>query len=155
MNLFVYTDGACSKNGYAGAVGGWAYAIVNDNDELVASGHSQPQEGTTNQQMEIMAVIEGLRAVANIPHFSATVYSDSAYCMNAINDRWIEKWRVNGWLTSKNEPVKNQELWQTLYALYAGNSALNFVKVKGHATDKWNNFVDVMAVNAREGRYNF
>lgn len=156
MNLRLYTDGACSRNGQAGAIGGWAYAIINEQDEVLFSNKGRV-ENSTNQQMELTALINGIHAVVHTlgNFFSCRCYSDSAYCINAINDGWIEKWRRNGWQTSAKTDVKNQELWRALYALYNGEDRLTFIKVKGHTGDKWNTYVDTMAVNAKDGRYEF
>lgn len=155
MNLRLYTDGACSRNGQAGAVGAWAFVIVDGDDKIVISDKGRVVN-TTNQQMEITALISGLTALRELPpFFSCECFSDSAYCINAINDGWIDKWRHNGWMTSKREPVKNQELWETLYALYSQSDKIKFTKVKGHDINKWNNYVDALAVNAKDDNYEF
>lgn len=163
MNLAIYTDGACSKNGQVGAVGGWAYVAVlcapNGGDPLDGTILKQEYgrvEGATNQQMEITAVINAVKCANKHPQFFYySIYSDSAYCINAINDGWIDNWRSNGWLTSKKEPVKNRELWEELYSLYSTNSKLVFQKVKGHSGNKWNEIVDRMAVGARDNKLSF
>ena len=152
----LYTDGACSNNGKIGAIGGWAYAIVDaETDQLVDSSAGR-SEGTTNQQMEITSLIEGLRAVLKLnPQFAIVdVFSDSAYCINAINDRWIEKWINNGWQTSNKTDVKNQELWRELYPL-TQDPRFRFIKVKGHSDNFFNNLVDEMAVRAKDDVYSF
>lgn len=154
MNLFVYTDGACSKNGYAGAVGGWAYVIVDSEDNIIDSGNGRA-ENTTNQQMELTAIIEGLSALVKLSFFTAEIFSDSAYCINAINDGWIDRWLRNGWLTNKKEPVKNQGYWEALYALYSVDDRLTFTKVKGHSDNYFNNLVDNMAVHAKNNDFTF
>lgn len=156
MNLRLYTDGACSRNGQAGAVGGWAYVVVNEQDSILLSGKGRV-EGATNQQMELTALTSGVDAVINqlSNFFSCQCYSDSAYCINAINDGWIEKWRHNGWQTSAKADVKNQDYWRALYTLYSNDDRLTFVKVKGHAGDQWNTYVDNMAVRAKDGDYDF
>lgn len=152
----LYTDGACSNNGKIGAIGGWAYAIVDaETDQLVDSSAGR-SEGTTNQQMEITSLIKGLKGALLIDSSFATikVYSDSAYCINAINDKWIEKWRSNGWQTSNKTDVKNQDLWRELYPL-TQDTRFQFIKVKGHSGDKWNTYVDEMAVRAKDDVYSF
>lgn len=154
MCLRLYTDGACSYNGRENAVGGWAYVIIDENDSIIAKDHGHVKN-TTNQQMELTALIKGLEAITKIDFFTCKCYSDSAYCINAINDGWIDKWRVNGWLTSKREPVKNQELWCALYSIYSNDRRFSFIKVKGHHTNEWNNYVDSMAVNAKNELYDF
>ncbi len=152
----LYTDGACSNNGKIGAIGGWAYAIVDaETDQLVDSSAGR-SEGTTNQQMEITSLIKGLKGALLIDSSFAIVkvYSDSAYCINAINDKWIEKWRSNGWQTSNKTDVKNQDLWRELYPL-TQDTRFQFIKVKGHSGDKWNTYVDEMAVRAKDDVYSF
>lgn len=153
MNLCLYTDGACSRNGQENPIGGWAYIIVNA-DKVLINGYGR-EEGTTNQQMELRALIEGLKAIKKLDFFSCEVFSDSAYCINGINNGWIEKWRTNGWLTSKREPVKNEELWKELYSLYSDDERFVFTKVKGHSDNAFNNLVDQMAVNAKDSKYSF
>lgn len=155
MNLKLYTDGACSKNGQSGAVGGWAFLIIDGEDDSQLKQGFGCQEDTTNQQMELTAIIMGLAAVSEMDFFFCEVLSDSAYCVNAVNDRWIDKWRANGWLTSKNEPVKNRELWEQLYSLYTAREGFKFTKVKGHSGDKWNEKVDTLAVRARTRSFDF
>lgn len=154
MSLRLYTDGACSRNGQEGAIGGWAFVIVDSENNIIDSGNGRA-ENTTNQQMELTAIIEGLSALVKLSFFTAEIFSDSAYCINAINDGWIDRWLRNGWLTSKKEPVKNQELWRALYELYANDERLSFTKVKGHSGDKWNDYVDSIAVNAKDNKYTF
>lgn len=153
MSLRLYTDGACSRNGQKNSKGGWAYLIISA-DEMVGGAYGG-EEGVTNQQMELKALIEGLKAIKELNFFSCEVFSDSAYSINGINNGWIEKWHTNGWLTSKKEPVKNQELWRALYELYANDERLSFTKVKGHSGDKWNDYVDSIAVNAKDNKYTF
>ena len=102
--------------------------------------------------MEMMAIIKGLEALKN--HYSAdfvihTVYSDSAYCMNCVNNGWWKTWTNNGWKTSTKEPVKNKELWQKLIPSFE-NPNIVFKKVKGHNGDEWNEYVDKLAVAAKE-----
>lgn len=154
MSLRLYTDGACSRNGQKGAIGGWAYVIVDENSVILHSDYGRV-EGTTNQQMELTALIEGLTALTKLSFFTAEIFSDSAYCINAINDKWIVKWLGNGWLTSKNEPVKNQEYWEALYALYSNDERFTFTKVKGHSENYFNNLVDSIAVKAKDNVFEF
>lgn len=142
----IYTDGATSKNGYEGSKGGWAWVIVNDNNQIVIQGVGSAKE-ITNNQCELMALIEACEAAERL-NGSFNVYSDSAYCINCYQQKWYKKWQANGWVNSKKEPVANQELWEYLIP-YFENSNFNFIKVKGHADDYWNNYVDRRAVEAR------
>lgn len=141
----IYTDGATSKNGYEGSKGGWAWIIV-DNNSIIQQGIGSAAE-VTNNQCELMALIEACEAAAKIDEYF-DVYSDSAYCINCYQQKWYKKWQTNGWVNSKKEPVANKELWQLLIPFFE-NSNFNFIKVKGHADDKWNNYVDRRAVEAR------
>lgn len=103
---------------------------------------------TTNNVMEITAVIEGLKML-KYPCI-AEVYSDSAYVVNAFNQNWIENWRKNGWKNSKKEDVKNRELWEELEELTKIHK-VTFIKVKGHSDNKYNNRCDELARNAIKG----
>lgn len=142
----IYTDGATSKNGYEGSKGGWAWVIVDDNNQIVIQGAGSAKE-ITNNQCELMALIESCEAAAKLNGYF-DVYSDSAYCINCYQQKWYKKWQTNGWVNSKKDPVANKELWKLLIP-YFENSNFNFIKVKGHADDYWNNYVDRHAVEAR------
>lgn len=139
-SVTLYTDGACSGNP---GPGGWGALLQWNGSERELSG-GEPE--TTNNRMEMLAIIEGLRALKE--PCRVTVYSDSAYVVNAINQRWIAGWKRNGWKTSGKTPVKNQDLWQALLAEMERHVAVEFVKVKGHADDERNNRVDRLAVAA-------
>ena len=127
----IYADGACSGNGRGQAPGGWAAIIAH-----AESGRSRELSGgeldTTNQRMEILAVIEGLRALTK--PCTVTVRSDSAYVVNCICQGWYRKWRRNGWLNSKKDPVANQDLWELLLdCIEKRGHTVSFEKVQGHA----------------------
>jgi len=146
----IYTDGATSNNGYKGAKGGWAWVIVDDNNQIVLQGMGSDKE-VTNNQCELRALIEACDAASKMypmyQHFD--VYSDSAYCMNCYSQGWWKNWVKNGWLNSKKQPVANKELWTYLIP-YFQSDIFNFYKVKGHDDDYWNNYVDRRAVEAKE-----
>lgn len=148
MRLSIYTDGATSFNGMSNAIGGWAFAIVK-NDEVTYS-ESGKQIGATNQMMELQAIIAGCECVSLLESKDSLidVYSDSAYAMNAYIQNWWCNWEKNGWLNSKKEPVANKELWELLIP-YFKNINYTFNKVKGHMGDKHNEYVDKLAVQAR------
>lgn len=130
----VYTDGACSGNP---GPGGWAWAVPNGR---VASGGD---EMTTNQRMELQAVLEAVRAIDG----PVTIHSDSTYVVNCFNDRWFDGWLARGWRNSQKKPVANRDLWEPLVDLYLARAEeLTFVWVKGHSGDRWNEVVDQMAV---------
>ena len=102
-------------------------------------------KNTTNNIMEITAVVEALKCLK--VESDVQVYSDSAYTVNAFNQGWIYNWMKNGWRTANKEPVKNKELWQELYALTKKHK-VEFIKVKGHADNEFNNRCDEMARQA-------
>ena len=133
----IYTDGACSGNP---GPGGWA-AI------LMAGGHTKELSGgdkdTTNNRMELLGVISGLKAL-KYP-CKVTVYSDSAYIVNAFNQGWIDKWIQNGWKNSAKAQVANIDLWKELVELTSRHE-VTFMKVKGHADNEYNNRCDELAV---------
>lgn len=143
----IYTDGATSNNGYAGARGGWAYVLIDENEQVVAHGMGY-YLNATNNICELLAIINACKAVGDKPG-PHTVYSDSSYCINCYKQQWYKKWIKNGWINSSNRPVANRDLWEELIP-YFENSNFDFQKVKGHASDEWNNYVDKMAVQAKD-----
>lgn len=160
MKVRIYTDGACSENP---GPGGWASVWMSDNNIKVISG-CNPK--TTNNQMELTAVVVSLRKVVDFLTTSSNpwtskeyeVYSDSAYVVNSINNNWIERWRLNGWKTSKGDDVKNVELWMECLKLLSQirqmGIKITFIKVKGHSGDTLNEYADEIArrevLNARK-----
>lgn len=132
----MFTDGACLRNP---GPGGWAWAVV---DGEYASG---AEALTTNQRMEITAV---LRALQSVPG-PVLVMSDSTYVVNCFRDRWWEGWQRRGWRNSSGKPVANRDLWEELfsYALDAERS-VRFDWVKGHSGDPMNDLVDRLATEA-------
>lgn len=131
----VYTDGACRGNP---GPGGWAWAVP---DGPYASGAAP---ATTNQRMEITAVLEALRALDG----PLNVFSDSTYVVNCFRDRWWDGWLRRGWVTSQRKPVANRDLWEPLVELYRKRGNVTFRWVKAHSGDKMNDIVDGMAVAA-------
>lgn len=144
----LYTDGAASNNGYDEAYGGFAWAIV-ANDKIMQY-DSQFIKPATNNICELKALIEGCKILKEIlePLDVVLVFSDSAYCINCYKQNWYKNWRKNGWLNSKKQPVANKELWEELIPFFE-NAQFKFDKVKGHANDEFNNFVDRLAVEAK------
>ena len=135
----IYTDGACSGNP---GPGGWGSILMFGDVKKEISG---AMKDTTNNIMEITAVIEALKCLK--VESDVQVYSDSAYTVNAFNQGWIYNWMKNGWKTANKEPVKNKELWQELYSLTKKHK-VEFIKVKGHADNEFNNRCDEMAREA-------
>ncbi|HEY8350399.1 MAG TPA: ribonuclease HI [Clostridiales bacterium] len=134
----IYTDGACSGNP---GKGGWAAILLYEGHEKVLSGF---EPDTTNNRMELTAAIEALRAL-KYP-CSVELHSDSAYLVDAFNNGWITGWKLNGWINSSKDEVKNRDLWQKLDEL-AGIHDVTWIKVKGHSDNEYNNRCDKLAVN--------
>ena len=103
--LEIYTDGACLGNP---GPGGWAALIIDNNQERILSGNN---EMTTNNRMELLAVIKALESINH--HLEMTIYTDSKYVINGITS-WIKKWKTNDWKNSSKTPVKNIDLWKIL-----------------------------------------
>lgn len=143
----IYTDGACSNNP---GPGGWGVVFTGNKKLKVLSGYDIC---TTNNRMELIAVAKAFRYVYK--HFKEyknkeiVLYSDSAYVVNAINNKWLFSWRKNNWKTSKGLPVKNADLWlkylkyNTL--LHKKHISIKLIKVKGHSGDTYNEYVDGVA----------
>ena len=135
----IYTDGACSGNP---GPGGWGAILMYQGNKKEISGG---KKNTTNNEMELTAVIEALKML-KFP-CQVDLYSDSAYVVNAFLQNWIGNWVKNNWKTSSKEPVKNQELWKELYELTKTHQ-VKFIKVKGHSDNEFNNRCDELARNA-------
>ena len=133
----IYTDGACSGNP---GPGGWASILMAGGVKKELSGG---EKDTTNNRMELMAVIEGLRALKR--PCKVDIYSDSAYVVNAFSQNWIDKWVRNGWKNSAKAEVANSDLWKELIDLTSKHN-VTFHKVKGHAHNEYNNRCDELAV---------
>ena len=134
--VVIYTDGACSGNP---GPGGWGTILMYKDTAKEISGY---MKNTTNNIMEITAVIEGLKMLKY--KCDVEIYSDSAYVVNAFNNHWIEGWIKKIWVNSSKEPVKNKELWQELYNLTKQHE-VKFIKVKGHSDNEYNNRCDELA----------
>ena len=136
----IYTDGSCLNNP---GNGGWA-AIINFNNEVKKISGSV--KDTTNNKMELMAPIQALQTIKERQPIE--IYTDSQYVKLGITD-WVHKWIKNNWLTSKNEPVKNKELWIQLYELNKSHD-IKWIWVKAHAGNILNEEVDLLAKQAAE-----
>ncbi len=132
----IYTDGACSGNP---GPGGWAAILVYRGIQKELSGYNRE---TTNNRMEIFAVIQALRALKE--PCKVTVYSDSALVIDAFSKGWIESWKKNNWKTAGKDSVKNQDLWKALLIELARHQ-VEWVKVKGHSDNELNNRCDELA----------
>lgn len=149
MRVRIFTDGACSENP---GPGGWAVVINTTKKCYTFSGNEQL---TTNNRMELMAVIEAFKRIVRMerqfvrPKHEYDIFSDSAYVVNTINNNWIEVWQRNNWQTTKHEDVKNKDLWEEFSELKAEANSLGVIitlnKVKGHAGNTFNELVDKLA----------
>ena len=139
--ITAYTDGSCLGNP---GPGGWAWAVPGGRFESGAA----PR--TTNQRMEITAVLRCLEAVRDeADGRGVLVRSDSTYVVNCFHQRWWEGWRRRGWRNAQRKPVANRDLWEPLLALALdGVPGVRFEWVKGHSGDRWNDLVDQLAVAA-------
>ena len=142
----IYTDGACSGNP---GPGGWGTILIYKDVKKEISGGSP---NTTNNIMEITAVIEGLKKLKR--PCEVEIYSDSAYVVNAFLEGWIYNWQKNNWKTSNKQPVKNKELWEELYNLTKEHK-VQFIKVKGHSDNELNNRCDELAREETEKIQNY
>ena len=140
--IILYTDGACSGNPGPGGYG--AVLLYNGNRKELSGGF----RNTTNNRMEITAVIEGLKALKE--PCDVTVYSDSKYVVDAIEQGWVVRWRSNNWMRNKSERALNVDLWKRLLELLSIHS-VRFKWVKGHSTNVENQRCDTLAVAAAKG----
>lgn len=141
--VIIYTDGACSGNP---GPGGWGALLIWNGTEKELSGG---EPNTTNNRMEMMAIIEGLRALKEKCHVK--IHSDSALIINAFNKHWITNWQKRGWKKSNKKPVENQDLWKEMLRVMSPHK-VDWIKVKGHSTNELNNRVDRIAVAASKQR---
>jgi ribonuclease HI len=150
--ITVYTDGSCLGNP---GRGGWAWAVPGGRFE------SGAEAMTTNQRMEITAVLRALEALhggseAGDSHHDRggtdaqiLVRSDSTYVVNCFLQRWWVSWRRRNWRNAQGKPVANRDLWEPLLALAVdGQDKVRFQWVKGHSGDHWNDVVDLLATTA-------
>ena len=138
----IYTDGACSGNP---GKGGWGAILIYAKEEKYMSGSKQL---TTNNQMELTATIEALKAILKPSNIA--LYTDSQYVKNGITS-WIFNWKKNGWKTANKKPVANKDLWIELEK-YVDFHSVNWFWVKGHSGDHYNEIADELAVKAMNER---
>lgn len=138
----LYTDGACSGNP---GPGGWGALLIYGEHRKELNGG---EPATTNNRMELQAVIEGVRALKR--QLPVTIYTDSTYVMKGITE-WIEGWKRKGWMTAARKPVKNEDLWRELEAALEGHE-VEWRWVKGHSGDPGNEAADALARAGIPGR---
>jgi len=132
----IYTDGACSGNP---GPGGWGAILMYKEKKLELSGY---EAHTTNNRMELLAPIEALSRLKEPCEVS--VYSDSAYLVNAFLQNWLTNWVRRNWIKSDKKPVENRDLWEMLLK-FTQIHQITWHKVKGHADNPWNNRCDELA----------
>ncbi len=137
--LKLYTDGACSGNQHDTNVGGWGAILeFGEHKKEIHGG----EKNTTNNRMELTAVIEALKCLKR-DGLTVQVFTDSSYVANCFRQKWYVKWEKNGWINSKKEPVENKEYWEQLLALVRRHQSVTFYQVKGHVNlDSPNTNVD-------------
>ena len=146
MRIRIFTDGACSENP---GPGGWGAVFNTDSECITISGYELQ---TTNNRMELQSVVESIKKILTLKVHEDNdyeLYSDSAYVVNAINNCWVEKWKMNGWKTTKLDDVKNKDLWEQFmfYRTRARSLGvyIQFIKIKGHSGNTFNEMVDKLA----------
>ena len=148
----IYTDGGCQGNP---GPGGWAYLIIRTGDEILREAYGA-EEDTTNNRMELRAVIEALKTLKSLDGVpkKASLYTDSQYVQKGISE-WIHKWKQNSWRTTDRKPVKNQDLWLILDELATKKAdasaealTIEWVWVRGHSGNKYNELCDNLTQKA-------
>jgi len=144
--VVLYSDGACSGNPGKGGYG-TVLLFKTDNGKVHRKELSDGFRNTTNNRMELLGVIEGLKALKK--ESEVAIYTDSKYIVNAINKYWLKSWKKKGWINSSKKPVKNIDLWKELDSLIAEHKA-TFNWVKGHSGVVENEACDELAVLATQ-----
>ena len=140
-----YTDGACSGNGNVDAVGGWAAICIDETTGNLLQVNAGKAQGTTNNRMEMTAIIYALKQGYKDANHLLIIRSDSAYAVNTFNI-WMYNWANNNWLKSDNKVPENLDLVKEFYSFITTHDVFfDLQKVKGHSNDKWNNYVDALA----------
>lgn len=142
-NVEIFTDGACSGNPGPGGYG--VLLRFNGQTKQISQGFNK----TTNNRMELRAVIEGLKTLTE--KCDVTIYSDSKYIVDAVEKGWARRWKANNWYRNKKEKALNIDLWQILIDLIDQHS-VKFSWVKGHAGHPENEICDKLAVKATAGK---
>lgn len=143
MSDIFYTDGSAKGNGTSHSSGGFGVVQVDENDNIIWE-YQDIKSPTTNNEMELMAILTALQHINESKQINFTtpiIYSDSAYCVNLIND-WMYSWERNGWRRPKNQEVKNLDIIKQIFELA---KLAQIRKVPGHSGIKWNEYVDSLA----------
>ena len=143
--IYVYTDGGARGNGDDNCLSAWAYTLQ------YGEHHKESYKayvGKTNNQMEMQAIIEALKAIKN-KDIPIRLHSDSNYCIQGITS-WIHGWKKKNWINSQKKPVENKELWIEMDKLVSECKDIKFIKVKGHADVEGNIRVDLLVNKAMD-----
>lgn len=145
----IYTDGSLKRLGKNLTFGAWGFIVTKDGQEIYEA--SGGEYNTTNQRMELEAIIQALNYIITIRRSNerVSIYSDSAYAINCYLHKWYENWQTNGWLNSKKEEVANKDQWFQLIP-YFDNFWFSFSKVDGHSGVYWNEKCDALAQSTAE-----
>ena len=141
-HVTMFTDGACAGNP---GPGGWCAILIDGERRRELSGY---EPSSTNNRMELMAAIEGLRALRS--RVTVDLHTDSQYLRTGMSE-WLARWKRNGWRTAGRKPVKNEDLWRRLDEA-ARMHDVKWHWVKGHSGHEMNDFVDALAVEASLSR---
>lgn len=142
--VIIYTDGACSGNP---GPGGWGAILMYKEKKLELSGY---EAHTTNNRMELMAPIQALTRLKE--PCEVKIYSDSAYLVNAFRQNWLTNWQKRNWLKADKKPVENQDLWKRILE-FTHVHDIEWIKVKGHADNPYNNRCDELATGEIKQHY--
>ncbi|MFN0109933.1 MAG: ribonuclease HI [Blastocatellia bacterium] len=142
-HVVIYTDGACSGNPGPGGYG--VVLLFGEHRKELSAGFRL----TTNNRMELLGAIEGLRSLKE--RCSVKLHTDSRYVVDAIEKGWAAKWKANGWMRNKKDKAVNPDLWEQLLTLCQQHK-VEFIWVRGHSGDKENERCDVLAVAACQQR---
>ena len=137
--MIIYTDGSCQKNPGPGGFG----VVVLDNDENLITTYSEQYDYTTNNKMELSAILWAFLKYGS-KNNKLTIYSDSAYCVNTLTN-WMFSWEKNNWKKSNNKTPENLDLIKPFFNYLKSGNIVELKKVKGHAENKWNNMADQLA----------
>ena len=146
--IVVFTDGACRGNP---GPGGWGWAVASGGDAVGFDGAfcSGSEAASTNQRMEVWAVLDALTTLLALRDANVAVVSDSTYVVNCFRDGWWRGWEKRGWKNSQKQPVANQDLWRPRVDVYKADAGrIRFRWVKGHSGNAMNDRVDALAVAA-------
>lgn len=146
MNIRIYSDGACEGNGKEKNIGSFGFVIVDAKDNILYE-HAEIEKNTTNNRMELRAIIKAMDILKIMDYQTCTIYSDSKYCVEGINN-WMYSWENRGW-----KEVKNSDLWKTLFFQIKSSKRVTVKWIKGHQNkNTWNDYIDQKIVSLRTNK---